>query len=306
MTIVSKTLRFLRQRVPMSQDQLAKASGVSKKTIARIETDKSTPNTTTVKRLAIALRVRPDDLAKEPSESVDQERRLRESGYLPLKEYIDGKTAVAFQMVELLYDIPVRSQVVMAPLFAALLAEGSLSWRQRKLAEVDDAVEKLKDLATGHLSFANVVHGVDDPSHEERSSIRKRDLFGNHVSDETFELGFDPTTHNPFADYLREMASKFDPSDILIDGGEEGIWKTPEGMPDYWIARRALEIITGGDLWAEYALTHGYTKLADIPKEILKEEAKDDRIAWLAAKVPQAVKAEEEARFQNLIKDLDL
>jgi len=63
-------LRLLRQRKALTQEQLAKKAGVNRATIARLEGGTDEPFPTTVRKLADALRVEPDDLmehfAREP------------------------------------------------------------------------------------------------------------------------------------------------------------------------------------------------------------------------------------------------
>ena len=66
MRINPETLKKLRNKNGLSQQTLADASGVSKKTIARIEGGKGEPRGDTVKLLAKALRVEPEVLAQEP------------------------------------------------------------------------------------------------------------------------------------------------------------------------------------------------------------------------------------------------
>jgi transcriptional regulator with XRE-family HTH domain len=55
-------LRFVRQRRALTQQQLADKAGVNRVTIARLETGSDDPLPTTVRKLAAALRVDPEDL----------------------------------------------------------------------------------------------------------------------------------------------------------------------------------------------------------------------------------------------------
>lgn len=310
MTILPNALKYYRERYPMSQDALANASGVSKKTIARLETGKtSSPNANTAQKLASALKIRPEELAREPREGEgERERIMRKYGYRSIKGHIDGETALAFQMVELQYGIPAQSQFAMAPLFAAILAEGSLAWRREKLAAVEEAASQLYSLGGGHLSFAYAAYRALDACPNEKASIEKRDLFGKDISEDNFNLGFDPSEHNPFADYLRECVSKFNPAAIEFDH-EGSELKTPEGIPEYRIWGGLHDEITGGDEWAEYALKRGHTRIRDIPEGLLSEDAKTERIAWLVAKIPTEDRAEREnylAELADLVGDIDL
>ncbi len=116
-------------------------SGVSKKTIARIEGGKSSANTVIVKRLAEALDVRPKDLSGQSglSEEDETKEKMRRTGFRALKTPIRENTDLAFQMVEKRYGISQRGQVSLAP----LLAEGSLDWRRQKHDEAGKAIDTL-------------------------------------------------------------------------------------------------------------------------------------------------------------------
>jgi transcriptional regulator with XRE-family HTH domain len=297
MQITSQTLKRLRTGATMSQDDLAEASGVSKKTIARIETGKHAPHPTTIQRLAMALKVRVDDLTREPTEKEDGD--FLEAGLRPLKTWIDGETALSFQMVEDVYGIPLASQVDMAPLFAAVLAEASLEWRRKRLAEIDDAAERLMSLGAGHLSFANAAYHVEDAAIEEGLSISSRDVFGKAIGEAAFDYGYDPSSNNPFADFLKYFVKSLGKTQITVDQNETG--KLNEtGFPDYRIAPDRIEELTGGEAIAEHALLRGHAVVSDIPKELLKPENRAKRAEWLSSRVPDQERARLKAQQEFL------
>ncbi len=312
MIIKSDTLKALRKLRSMSQGDLSRATNgpecVSISTIKRIEGAKGEyeANPRVAKKLAEVLKVQPVDLAKEPQDLADQETKLREFGYRPLKAVVDGETALAFQVVELLYGIPIQSQILMAPLFSALLAEGSFAWRREQLAAIDEAADHLMSLGGGHLSFAFAAARAQDGSAEEEVSISIRDLFGNEVGQRAFDLGYDPSKNNPFAVYLRAFAAKSGAKEIAFDPDDVGDWKTFEGLPEYRIAPELIENLTGGDHWAEFALLRGYARIRDIPEELKSAEATSDRIKWLASRVPAEERARQEAMFKDIAIDLGL
>lgn len=304
MQIMPETLKRLRSRVPMSQDDLAEASGVSKKTIARIETGKSVPNSITVQRLATALKVTPEDLGRRPEETSDSDRRFEEVGLRPLKTYVDGETALAFQMVEDVYGISIASQVEMAPLFSALLAEGSLDWRRKQLAQIDEAADRLMSLGGGHLSFVNAAYRVQDGSMEEGLSITMRDLFGKKVGEDTFDLGFNPSKNNPFADYLKAFAKKVEAKQVLFDPNETDRLNDA-GFPDYRIAPVRIDELTGNDSVAEFALLRGYAMVSAIPSDLLDNKNTAKRIEWLVSQVPAVERDRLRARQEEFSRIFD-
>lgn len=63
-------LKLLRERKALTQDDLAARSGVSRITIARLETDAAEPRPSTTQKLARALGVEPEDLM-EPLRASD-------------------------------------------------------------------------------------------------------------------------------------------------------------------------------------------------------------------------------------------
>lgn len=286
MTINPSTLKHLRGFRSLSQDDLAAASGVSKKTIARIETSKAKkPNASTKKRLAHALNVTVHDLSQTPDKLGDLGKKSIPSGYRKLTETISGDAHLSFDMVHSIYGISRQTQVDMAPLLMALFAEASLASRRKKLADIDVAVADLMAMGTGHLSFTNAALRVQDAACGEEDSIAARDVFGKKVAEDTFELGFDPGLQNPFADFLRDFASEVSSEFIELDSYGEP-WINANGMPDYRVGRNVIEKITGDDYWAKYALESGRVHVGDIPKEFMNVEKQDERINWLSNKIP--------------------
>jgi transcriptional regulator with XRE-family HTH domain len=284
-----EALKTYRARKHWTQEKLAEATNgrhkVSLPTIKRIESRKGTnysARDSVAGALAKALGVSIEDLSKGPSEKVDHEDSLRKFGYRPLRTMVDAETALAFNMVQHIYGIPIRSQIEMAPLFAALLAEGSFAWRRKRVGEIEEAASLLTSLGGGHFSFANAVYRVEDGASHERDSIKTRDLFGKHVSDDAYDLGYDPSENNPFADYLAEFAKEVEAKSITFEKG----WKTSEGMPNFRIGAEFIEQLTGHDPDAEYALLRGHVRLKDIPIELDGDGREAERVGWMIARIP--------------------
>lgn len=303
-------LRHSRDRKRWTQEQLAEATKgknkVSLPTIKRIESTKDgtyPANDRVAEGLAKALGVTLDELSKPPTDEAEREASLRQFGYRPLRTMLDAETAMAFNMVQHIYGIPIHSQIVMAPLFATLLAEGSLAWRRERVAEIEDAAERLMDLGGGHFSFANAAYRSLDGAAEERDSIGKRDLFGEHVGPDAFDLGFDPSQNNPFADFLDHFAKQVEAKTVSFDRGIG--WKTSEGMPEYRIGADLTAQLTGGDPDAEYALLRGHVRLREIPADLLVDEKAAERIAWIVGRIPDEELAKRRTERDELMSPLD-
>lgn len=285
-----KALRSFRDRKHWTQEQLTEATKgknkVSLPTIKRIESTKDgtyPANDRVAESLAKALGVTVDDLSKPPTDEAEQEALLQKHGYRQLRTTVDAETNLAFEMVSLIYNIPTRSQIIMAPLFAALLAEASLAWRRDRVAEIDDATSRLKRLCSGHLSFVEPAYRMEEGASQERESIEDRDLFGKYVSDDAFDGGYDPSRDNPFANFLDHFAKPFEAGTIEIRRGSG--WKTPEGMPKYRIGADLISELTGGDPDTGNALRRGDVRLKDVFDDLLGP----DNIARILAGIPQAV-----------------
>jgi len=216
---------------------------------------------------------------------------LDKFGYQTFKTTITGETASSFQMVAILYGIPIRVQVEMAPLFAALFAEGSLKWREEQLTKINTAFDALTEQKESHLSFLHRAYRVEEGLAGEQSSIDNRDVFGKNVADDTFETGFDPSVKNPFSDYLCEFAAPLHSNHIELDADE-----TLDGyLPNYSVGKQLFEHISGGDKWAKFALRHGYAKYGEIPDDLWADGAREKRVAWLAEKIPPAARIKQES-----------
>jgi transcriptional regulator with XRE-family HTH domain len=306
-----EALKAHRDRKNWTQEQLANATNGPKKvslpTIKRIESTRSSPypaNNRVAETLAKALGVSIEDLSKAPSEAEGREESLRKFGYRPLRTMLDAETALAFSMVEHIYGIPIRSQIEMAPLFAALLGEGSLAWRRKRVEDIEEVSAKLRELGGGHCSFVYTVWRVEEGADEERNSITERDLFGVRASEWAFDCGYDRSTNNPFADYLEKFASEAQAQTITFD--KDFGWKTSEGLPKYRIGAEIIERLTGADPDAEYALLRGHARLKDIPDELLGDGKKAERVAWMIARIPDEELAARRAERDELLAGLDL
>jgi transcriptional regulator with XRE-family HTH domain len=302
-------LRKFRDVKNLTQKELSNATSgkgkVSEVTIKRIEGKKDgiyRARGRVAEELAKALGVDLAKLALAPTPEAEQDEVLRKSGYRRLSAMIDRETALAFNMVQHLYGIPIKSQIEMAPLFMALLAEGSLEWRRKRVAEIERAASHLQSLGGGHLSFTVSAYRAEDGAAAERKSIEKKDLFAVHVSDDAFDFGFDPSLNNPFADYLKDFAKDVQAQTITFD--HDFGWKTNDGLPNYVIGAKLIEQITGGDSDAEYALLQGHVKLKSIPESLLKDEKTEERVAWMISHIPEeelsTIRTERELQINSL------
>ena len=278
-------LKELRKRRRLSRAQLADRSRISQRQIARLESEGGAGGTArdrTVNELAKALSVEPGVLTGEMPMPVAGAAPYREDGKLrQVSALLRPEVSVAYTLIKKRYGIGLTTLVNAAPLMFVLLAEGSFAWRREKLKEVEEAADRLHALGFGHLSFANAVWRTEEGAWGEQESIDNRDLFGEAVSEEAFDLGYNLSTNNPFADYLRDLAAKIDEPDIIrlwdfiYDQG------TLKKFPEFAICEGDLERFTGGSKRLSAALRLGWLRVDHMPEELLADDATDKRREWL-------------------------
>ena len=302
-SINPKALKQYREHAGLSQKGLAEVSKVSKKTIARIESGRSSAHGNTVTRLADAFGVRPQDLS---GQSGPDERERRLSEYRTLSAPIHLNTGIALQMVERHYGISRRNQIALAPLFAALLAEGSLAWRRRRLEEAEEAVGKLDRADHGHRLLVIAAGRAEEALGHERESIEQRDIFGERVFEFAENEWADPA--DPFTRYLQHLAKQSGSELIRIlpeetDGHDD--WMTTSHLAQssihYSIDPAELDRLAGDSRWARMALRRGHAMVADIPENLLDDDASEERVAWLESKMPQDEREEVEAWDREIL-----
>lgn len=291
MRINPETLKRLRKKTGFSQETLAEASGVAKKTIARIETGKGGETRgETARRIARALRVEDKDvevLTKEPESEEARRAELRKLGLLPIKLLLDGETLLAYDLVEKEYGYDMNSLIHEAPGLFTLLAEMSLADRRRRLEKAREATEAVNEALPEYLpEFAWSYRDAE-------KSIDTRDVFGARIKEWRDGYWDGDGGRSPFSDFLIEQVKNLGDNDAIddeeilyepaheLDSGHNGYYKA-------CLFKKFRESLTGGSLRADYALTRGYVRITQIPEE-LRGEDKDTvakRVKWLEAKVP--------------------
>jgi len=266
-----------------TQARLIKECGpnVSAPTIKRAMSGKVSSNENTCEEIARALGVADvQELFTPPDHEQETKERLRTLKMLPFRGALNSQTFWNFDTITARYGLSMKSQLDLAPLAIALLAEGSLAARTKRLAEIEGSVDTMVASAKGHLAFAKLVGGVAEGIWCEAESIRKRDLFGRDISNEAYEGGYDPEEGNPLADYLEEFAAEVGLKDINFWAGYVGL--RDDGLPDYRLGD--YNEVADGSPRVTMALEEGYVRRKDIPQDL----SEGDRLAWIEAKVPEA------------------
>lgn len=300
MKIDPNRLRTLRKRKKLSRPDLDRASGITVRTIQRLENEPDECITTredTVLRLAKALDVEPGVLTGEV-DLPDAEKALVAEPYsVRIGAQIAPKVRLAYDLIKRRYDVNVTDIINMAPLLFALLAEGSLAWRREKLKEAKDASGQLYQiggywqggLGTGLDGAVNL--GIE----REEESIQKADLFGERLLDDPDSSlvdrnFFDLSVENPFADYLRKLAKELtDPGIVAVDVGTLNI-TSDFRYPYFDICNDELDRIANNSEVARSSLETGYARLSEIPGKLNAQDANEERQKWLEERLPDNLK----------------
>lgn len=275
-------LQKLRRAKPWSQEQLADMAKVNKQTISRIERgEQKNTRGITIKRLAGALGVEPDELTRatvtvEANESAPV-RRARRSGF-----GISDPASNFLYLISERYFIKPWQVMELAPLLFCWAAEMSLRDRRERLNKLEEACKSARGLEDEmrHLPPANFTYSEEKIA-AEASSIGSHDLFGMCFSEDDFSEGAFYAQHddtdNPFAIFLSKLAEEI--GDVAQFEGF-----SPIDYPVFQVCRQeALNMVGGDKTLAERILT-GIVDLYDMPKELHGVFGKtDDRAAWVRA-----------------------
>ncbi len=286
MRIHPETLKRLRKALGWSQQELADKAKIEKKTIGRLESaNGGEARESTARLLATALKLgNPRILAQGPeTEAVrDEVSRIHfDSGGSGPRVYLDSETALAYDLVEEHYGVDMHRLIEEAPALFALLAEASLAERRCRVGEAKAALEEFNRALPGHLAESAWVY------EEEEESIERRDLF-RHPGDLEWD---DPRWEdyrdngNPFANFLKGLAKNLEAGNGALDPADVGFDPDLICRGHLFPERRAH--LTGGSPRAEWALSHGYARVGQIPRRLRgeDEEITRERAEWLEAQI---------------------
>lgn len=278
MRINPERLRKLRTTKKLSRQRLSHQSGVSPRQLLRLEDDSAASQVRvrqkTIADLATALGIEPGVLTDELPMPEDLSPEISgKGGSVKVSVALEPEVQLACDLIERRYRVPRKTIFNLAPLLFALIAEGSMAWRREKLADVENAAERISTMLP--LVAESARHGAS----LERGSIENTDLFGKEVGREATHLGCNPLTM-----YLRELATQIDsPSAIQIRSRPLNVTNAAlANIPSYLVCRDELLKIVGRSKKAALTLECGHARLRDIPDELQGE----DRVRWLEERFP--------------------
>ena len=300
MKIDPDCLRTLREKKGFTRPQLEKQSGITVRTIQRLENEPHQSQKTredTLNRLAKALSVEPGVLTGDLP--------LPESDKVPADN--PERVRLSYDLIKRRYGVSKTEIINMAPLFFMLLAEGSLARRREKLKEATEILSQVEQIDGEISAILGGVMVVADEGHGmEWDSIEDADIFGDHLLfNDTYttfvDEPFNSVKENPFANYLRRLADELAiPGVVYVDGGNLNMASNFK-FPHYDICREELGRIANGSPIARICLETGYARLSEIPKGLMAEDAREERARWLEDKLPDFIKEISKKDEKNII-----
>lgn len=293
-SIKVERIKMLREQKNLSQAKLASLSNLGKRQIQRLEQQTGEVNIReeTLKRLAKGLRVEravlTGDAPLPPTNSllntgVAHERNIK----------LNARVQLHYDLIKQVYKASFEDVVNIAPILFTMIAEKSLSWReknhQQKIKKVTDLIELTqtftnleKTIGTTSDEWSDYLSGHDGLL--EAESIKSKDVFGNMLAADA-----DPWWENPLVQYLKEELS--DPRwtgklELLeMDGAPFGVCDYIDDfhVPVMNICETELERIAGFVPDALFALKTGRVRLESIPIELHGPEKTAERSKWIAA-----------------------
>ncbi len=293
MKVDADRLRTLREGKGWTRPYLSQRTGpnpppIPARTIQRLENEPERCRTTRediVNRLASAFDVSPGVLTGELPLPESEKARSPELGRVPIGARITTKARLAYDLVRRRYGVSDTEIIGMAPLFFALLAEGSLDRRRKRLKEACEAI--------GHLGENGFELHPDETIAYEEESIENADVFGEQrlSGHEGLPEAFWPIRGNPFAEYLHYLDAVA-VGELEVDSSRMNI--------DYAVCWDDLKGMVNGSQRAWKCLTTGHARIRDIPEELMDKDAGDERVRWLEERMPEDYKEEEEGLDETL------
>lgn len=187
MKIDPDCLRTVRRKKGFTRPELEKLSGITVRTIQRLEQEPHRSQKTredTLNRLAKALSVEPDVLTGDLPLPESDDTLSDDLDRVPIGAQIAPKTRLAYDLIKYRYNVSATEIINMAPLFFVLLASGSLAWRKEKLRGSKEAIELLEgdeddewNMFVGITRVQKAIVKVVD------KSISRADIFGEDLFD---------------------------------------------------------------------------------------------------------------------------
>ena len=287
MKLDSKRLRSLIEQRGFKQADLARKLNCSGKTIGRWLKGESNPPSATIHNLSQQLGV---DVEVLTGEAPMPERKSGGANAHRSRVGADvsARTRNAFILAKARYGVTQSEIIELAPLMFTLIAEGSLEYRRSIVEEAKQHIDRLEELSRGHSSYLSPHRAVDGLC-DEQDSIAEKDIFGEKVGSDAYELGYCQPLENPFFKYLEHLRSKLSDDAVIKLEDEEDIYV--QRVPAFSLFHKESEKLTDGDETLAGKVASGTVDLGKMPKNL----PRDKRVGWIRDAAKDAEK--EVAKF---------
>ncbi len=306
MQIDPNRLKELRQGKGFSRARLADRSKISQRQITRIENDTAATGNVrerTVTELARALGVEPGVLTGDlPMPDAGPHAHSSRGVSRQVSARLQPKASLACALVKRRYGVGLTTLFNAAPLMFVLLAENSFVWRRERAKEADEAADRLRKLGLGSWEFALGAQRAEDGAAAERASIEGRNVFGEDLFDNAdWDEGYNRFEHNPFADYLRNLAAKIDDPDIVEIGEDIHDSGALENFPWFTVCNGDLDRFSGASEKLNFALRQGLLRIDHAPEELWADDAANRRREWLEQQFEEQLPDEMKETLDRLL-----
>lgn len=292
-------LKFLRESRNLSQAQLAGAADVSQKQIGRLERSNDSDSLIacqgkTLQNLASALNVSTDDLSIPPEGDAD--KRAEALGLKRVSFYLSEQDRLNYRFLEERYGVKAHDILRAVPLLFLVTAEMSLAERKQRLAELEEALNRVPEDFHSYLGDVRIGLGtVEEAGRAEAQSIEKRDLSGSTITKYEWSAWY-KGSGDLFVDFLDRKARELAPDAVgELDEVSGNFASLHVSLFD-----TTLDELSAGDALARLALKSGDVHPRDIPKELRADDQSEARASWLAEKCSEETKKAHEKRLAEL------
>ncbi len=214
------SLKFFRKKRGISQQQLADVIRCTKDTVSRWERGKIHHVRSRLRKpLCNALGVEWEQLTKDAGDTAELTTRFASFMWgggivkIPIRQDLRN----LLQIVAERFNVDPGIVLGLAPLLFLIAAERSLLERNRRLDEMETALEEADERLFNnyaHLGMTSVRSGPEESLWEEVKSLEERDVFGRILTYKNWYEDEDP--EGPFVHFIRDLVKGL-PEDAVTD-----------------------------------------------------------------------------------------
>jgi transcriptional regulator with XRE-family HTH domain len=270
--VIAERVKQLRNSHRLTLAELARITGVSERTIHRIESGKTSPRKFTLERLSKrGFKIDPEVLTggKPLPSDINQLSKPADEASYQFNVRLQPAIRNAYELTARQYGVSVQKLAQLAPLMFVILAEKSLENLSRKVDEYWESREKFKksNSELPDLKYCTYLDERDSDIEAIDKSISEKDLFGRSLWKDTPPEDWDQD--NPFCTYLKVLMAGRDDISISAVGPIS---------TNYRVCRAEAMELVGNDQNAAERLLSGQVA---IDKDFRRLKTAEERVKWI-------------------------